>query len=212
MTDMKFCFSQDESAQQFMTLPDCAAWGALQPGMGRFAAASPLARVHRRSGSDNPEPAFALTTTTEPAHTLCTVAPQADAAPSQTVYAVHDGSGRFIGRITHGRSPLGIRQAWRIEDAAKQRSAVAYKGNIRGWVAYWACSPFWAILALVHLLNGDPHPSRSLWSKPHRARWRMRADGRPRRGVLEFQNGRYRADAEALDVNLIYAQAVLYGA
>ncbi|UJB44294.1 hypothetical protein [Streptomyces sp. A1-5] len=212
MTETKFCFSQDESAQHFTALPGCAAWGALQPGTGRFAAASPLARVHRRSGSDDHEPAFALTAATEPAHTLCTVAPQADAAPSQTVFAVHDGTGRFIGRITQGRSPLGIRQAWRIEDADRQCSAVAYKGNIRGWVAYWACSPFWALMALVYLLNGDLHPSRSLWSKPHRARWRMRAGGGPRKIALDFQNGRYRADAEALDANLIHAQAVLYGA
>ncbi|MYT29017.1 MULTISPECIES: hypothetical protein [unclassified Streptomyces] len=212
MTEIKFCFSQDESAKQFMALPGSEAWGALQPGMGRFDAASPLARVHRYSGSDNPEPAFALTAAAEPAHTLCTVAPQADSTPSQTVYAVHDGSGRFIGRITHGRSPLGIRQAWRIEDAARQCSAVAYKGNIRGWVAYWAGSPFWVIMALVYLLNGDLHPSRSLWSKPHRARWRMRAGSGPRKAALDFQNGRYRADAGVPDVNLIYAQAVLYGA
>ncbi|MGD3107970.1 hypothetical protein [Streptomyces sp. YGL11-2] len=210
MPEIKFCFSQDESAQQFMALPGCAAWGALQPGMGRFAAESPMARVHRRSGSDDPEPAFALTATTEPAHTLCAVAPQADAGPSQIVYAVHDGSGRFIGRITHGRSPLGFRQAWRIEDADKQRSAVAYRGNIRGWIAYWVGSPFWAILALVFLLNGDLHPSGSLWSKPHRARWRMRTGDGPKKVALDF-HGRYRADTGVLDVNLIYAQAVLYG-
>ncbi|WP_203232549.1 hypothetical protein [Streptomyces sp. 769] len=125
---------------------------------------------------------------------------------------MHDGSGRFIGRIIQGRSPLGIRQAWRIEDAGRQCSAVAYKGNIHGWVAYWACSPFWALLAVVYLLNGDLHPSRSLWSKPHRARWRMRAGGGPRKIALDFQNGRYRADAGALDAHLVHAQAVLYGA
>ncbi|WP_438485575.1 hypothetical protein [Streptomyces sp. S186] len=212
MTEIKFCFSQDESAQQFVALPGCAAWGTLQPGTGKLAAASPLARVHRYSGSDDPEPAFALTAAAEPAHTLCTVAPQADSAPSRTVYAVHDGSGRFIGRITHGRSPLGIRQAWRIEDAGRQYSAVAYKGNLRGWVAYWACSPFWAILALVFLVGGDLHPSRSLWSKPHRARWRRRVGGGPGKVALDFQSGRYRTDAGVPDVNLIYAQAVLYGA
>ncbi|MEW1654720.1 hypothetical protein [Streptomyces sp. NPDC093707] len=211
MTEMKFCFSRDEAAQRFVALPDCEAWGALQPGMGKFAAESPLARVHRRSGSSDHEPTFTLTSTAEPSRILCIVTPQADAPHSQTVYAVRDESGRPIGRITHGRSPLGIRQAWHIEDVSKQRQAVAYKGNIRGWIAYWAFSPLWVFLALVHLLNGDLHPSGSLWSKPHRARWRMRAGGGPRGVALDFQNGRYRADSGVLDVNLAYAQAVLYG-
>ncbi|MFJ3955047.1 hypothetical protein SLV14_004819 [Streptomyces sp. Je 1-4] len=211
MTEIKFCLSREEYAQHFAALPEHEAWGALQTGNGRFAAESPLARVHRRGGSDVREPAFALTSTAEPAQTLCTVAPQAGAADPQTAYAVHDGSGRFIGRIIHERSPLRIRQAWRIEDAAKQCSAVAYKGNIRGWIGYWAISPFWAVMALIHLLNGDLHPSGSLWSKPHRARWRMRAGGGPRKAALDFNTGRYRADTGLLDVHLIYAQAALYG-
>ncbi|MEU8999843.1 hypothetical protein AB0952_31895 [Streptomyces caniferus] len=32
---------------------------------------------------------------------------------------------RLLGRIIHKRSPLGIRQAWHIEDAVGQCSAVA---------------------------------------------------------------------------------------
>ncbi|MYT11607.1 hypothetical protein YWIDRAFT_00820 [Streptomyces sp. SceaMP-e96] len=208
MTEITFCLSREEFAQQFTALPEHEAWGALQTGNGRIAAESPLARIHRLGGSDDHEPAFALATAAAPARTLCTVVPQADAAVAQTVHAVHDGSGRLI----HKRSPLGIRQAWRIEDTAKQYSAVAYKGTIRGWIAYWAISPFWAIMALIFLLNGDVRPGGSLWSKPHRARWRMRAGGGPRKAALEFNTGRYRADTGLLDANLIYAQAVLYGA
>ncbi|MGY5080177.1 hypothetical protein ACWIGX_24330 [Streptomyces nigrescens] len=211
MTEITFCLSREEFAQQFTALPEHEAWGALQTGNGRIAAESPLARIHRLGGSDDHEPAFALTAA-EPTHTLCTVVPQAGAAESHTAYTVHDGSGRFIGRIIHERSPLGIRQAWRIEDAAKQYSAVAYKGTIRGWIAYWAISPFWAIMALIFLLNGDVRPGGSLWSKPHRARWRMRAGGGPRKAALDFNTGRYRAGSGQLDMNLIYAQAVLYGA
>ncbi len=99
-----------------------------------------------------------------------------------------------------------------MEGGDEQCSAVARKGNIRGWLAYWVASPFWGILALIFLLNGDLHPSGSLWSKPHRARWRVRSGSGKGKVVIDFQNGRYRADAELLDVNLVYAQAVLYGA
>ncbi|MEU8917043.1 hypothetical protein [Streptomyces nigrescens] len=211
MTEIAFCLCLEEFAQQFTALPDHEAWGALQTGNGRIAAESPLARVHRVDGSDDYEPTFTLTTATVPARTLCTVTPQASAADPQTVHAVHDGSGRLIGRIIHERSPLGIRQAWRIEDAVKQRSVVAYKGNIRGWIAYWVISPIWAIMALIFLLNGDLHPSGSLWSKPYRARWRMRAGGGPKKVALDFDTGRYRGDTGLLDVHLIYAQAALYG-
>ncbi|MEU8684246.1 hypothetical protein [Streptomyces sp. NPDC048611] len=210
MSEMKFCLSRAEFAQQFTALPEHEAWGALQTGNGRIAAESPLARIHRHSGSDDHAPAFALTTATEPARTLCTVARAADA---QTVYAVHGGSGRLIGRIIRGRSPLGVRQVWRIEDAAKQCSAVAHKGNLRGWIAYWAISPVWVVMALLFLLNGDLHPSGTLWSKPHRARWRLKSGAEPRKtAALDFNTGRYRADTAALDVHLLYAQAVLYGA
>ncbi|MEU8782059.1 hypothetical protein [Streptomyces sp. NPDC048637] len=212
MTEITFCLSREEFAQQFTALPEHEAWGALQTGNGRIAAESPLARVHRLDGSDDYEPAFTLTTATLPARTLCTVIPQAGASDPQTVHAVHDGSGRLIGRIIHERSPLGIRQAWRIEDTVKQRSAVAYKGNIRGWIAYWAFSPFWAILALLDLLNGDTHPSWWLWGKPRRAHWRTRAGDGPRKPALDFKSGRYRADTGLLAANLIYAQAALYGA
>lgn len=212
MTEITFCLSRAEFAQQFTALPGHEAWGALQTGNGRIAAESPLARVHRQGGSDDHAPAFALTTAAEPARTLCTVAPEPGAAGSPTTYAVHDGTGHLIGRITHERSPLGIRQAWRIEDTLKQCGAVAYKGNIRGWIAYWAVSPFWVILALVHLLNGDLRPSHSLWSKPYRARWRMGTDGGPKKAALDFNTGRYRADPGSLNVHLLYAQAVLYGA
>ncbi|MGX1760540.1 hypothetical protein ACWIG5_27095 [Streptomyces lydicus] len=212
MTEITFCLSRAEFAQQFTALPGHEAWGALQSGNGRIAAESPLARVHRRSASDDHEPAFALTSPTDPAHMLCTVAPEAGAAGSQTAYAVRDGSGHLIGRIVHERSPLGIRQAWRIEDTGRQCSAVAYKGNVRGWITYWAISPFWVVLALIHLCNGDLHPGRSLWSKPYRARWRMRTGGGPKKAALDFNTGRYRADTGLLDANLIYAQAVLYGA
>jgi hypothetical protein len=128
------------------------------------------------------------------------------------VYAVHDGSGRFVGRIIHGASPLRMRQEWRMEDEARQCSAVARKGNIRGWVAYWAFSPLWAVLALIFLVGGDLHPGRSLWGKPHRARWRVRAGGGTGKVGLEFHNGLYRADAGVLDANLVHAQAALYGA
>lgn len=211
MTEITFCLVQEEFAQQFTAIPGHEAWGAVQTGNGRIAAESPLARVHRRGGSDDHEPAFALTTAAEPAHTLCTVAPEAGTAGSQTAYAVHDGTGHLIGRIIHGRSPLGMRQAWHIEDTVKRCSAVAYKGNIRGWIAYWAVSPFWVILALIHLLNGDLRPGASVWSKPHRARWRLRSGG-PRKTALDFNTGRYRADPGLLNVSLLYAQAALYGA
>lgn len=212
MTETTFCLSREEFAQQFTALPEHEAWGALQTGNGRIAAESPLARIHLLAGSDDHEPAFALTTATAPARTLCTIVPQAGAAVTQTAHTVHDGSGRLIGRIIRARSPLGMRQAWRIEDSAKQYSAVAYKGNIRGWIAYWAVSPFWAIMALVFLLNGDLRPAGSLWSKPHRARWRMRAGGGHKKVAVDFNTGRYRASSGPLDMNLIYAQAVLYGA
>ncbi|WP_328386408.1 hypothetical protein OHS81_22090 [Streptomyces sp. NBC_00400] len=212
MTEITFCLSRAEFAQQFTALPVHEAWGALQTGNGRIAAESPLARVHRRGGSDDREAAFTLTSPAEPAHTLCTVAPEAGAAGSGTAYAVHDGTGHLIGRIVRERSPLGIRQAWRIEDTVKQCGAVAYKGNVRGWIAYWAVSPFWLVLALIHLLNGDLHPGRSVWSKPHRARWRMQTGGGAKRAALDFNTGRYRADPGLLNVHLLYAQAVLYGA
>ncbi|WP_336054066.1 hypothetical protein [Streptomyces sp. CA2R101] len=211
MTEITFCLSRAEFAQQFTALPGHEAWGALQTGNGRIAAESPLARVHRHGGSDD-EPAFALTSPTEPAHTLCTVAPEAGAAGSGTAYAVHDGTGNLIGRIVHARSPLGMRQAWRIEDTVKQCSAVAYKGNIRGWIAYWAISPFWVVLALIHLLNGDLHPGRSVWRKPYRARWRMLTGSGPKKAALDYNTGRYRADPGLLNVHLLYAQAVLYSA
>lgn len=217
MTEITFCLSRAEFAQQFTALPGHEAWGALQTGNGRIAAESPLARVHHQGGnrqgnSDDHASAFALTTAAEPAHTLCTVAPETGAAGPQTTYAVHDGTGHLIGRITHERSPLGIRQAWRIEDTVKQCGAVAYKGNIRGWIAYWAASPLWVILALVHLLNGDLRPRHSLWSKPYRARWRLGTDGGPKKAALDFNTGRYRADPGSLNVHLLYAQAALYGA
>ncbi|MFJ6790864.1 hypothetical protein [Streptomyces angustmyceticus] len=211
MTEITFCLSRADFAQRFTALPGHEAWGALQTGNGRFAAESPLARIHRHSGSDDREPAFALTAAEEPAQTLCTVAPE-PAAGSGTAYAVHDGTGHLIGRIVRERSPLGIRQAWRIEDTVKQCSAVAYKGNIRGWIAFWAVSPFWAVLALIHLLNGELRPDSWLWGKPHRARWRMRTDGGPRKAPLDFNTGRYRADPALLNVHLLYAQATLYGA
>jgi hypothetical protein len=124
---------------------------------------------------------------------------------------VHDGSGRFVGRIVRGSSPLGIRQEWRIEDEGKRCSAIARKGNIRGWVGYWAFSPLLAVLAVIYLLGGDLHPGRSLWCKPHRARWRVRSEGGKRAVGLDFHGGLYRAETGALDVNLVYAQAVLYG-
>ncbi|MFE3887409.1 hypothetical protein ACFXPQ_31655 [Streptomyces lydicus] len=212
MTEITFCLSRAEFAQQFTALPGHEARGALQPGNGRIAAESPLALVHRRAGSDDHEPAFALTSPTDPAHMLCTVAPEAGAAGSQTAYAVRDGSGRLIGRIVHGRSPLGVRQAWRIEDTGRRCSAVAYKGNVRGWIAFWAVSPFWVVLALIHLLSGELRPGSWLWGKPHRARWRMRTDGGPGKAPLDFNTGRYRADPGLLNVHLLYAQAALYGA
>lgn len=210
MSETQFCLVRDEFAQRFTALPQHEAWGAVQTGNGRFAAESPLARVHRHTGSRDDEPTFTLTTA-EVTHTLCTVVPQGGCAGPRTVYTVHDGSGHFIGRIVHERSALGVRQSWRIEDAAGQCSAVANKGNIRGWIAYWAISPIWAVLALIHLLNGDLHPSGSLWSKPYRARWRMRTGGGPRKTALDCNTGRYRADTGLLDAHLIYAQAVLYG-
>ncbi|MFF4604544.1 hypothetical protein ACFY12_17675 [Streptomyces sp. NPDC001339] len=218
MTEIQFRISQGRIAKGFTALPGYEAWGTLQgtdPGKPGSGAETPLARVHRHSGSDDRNPAFTLTTTAEPAHTLCTItpqAPQAGAADSQTAYAVHDGHGRFIGRIIHGRSPLGIRQAWHIEDAGKQCSAVAYKGTTLGWIAYWAFSPFWAIWALVFLLNGDLRPGGSLWNKPRRARWRLRSGGGARKVALDFRPVWYRTDSELLDVHLSYAQAALYGA
>ncbi|MFG2532645.1 hypothetical protein [Streptomyces sp. NPDC048516] len=212
MSEITFCLSQEDFAQHFSALPGHEAWGALQTGNGRIAAESPLARVHRQGGSDDHAPAFTLTAGTEPAHTLCTVAPEAGAAGSQPAYAVHDGTGHLIGRIVRERSPLVIRQAWRIEDSVKQCSAVAYKGNIRGWIAYWAVSPIWAVMALIFLVYGDLHPGGSLWSKPSRARWRMRAGGGSGKTALDFNTGRYRADTGMLNVNLVYAQAALYGA
>ncbi|MFE3887408.1 hypothetical protein ACFXPQ_31650 [Streptomyces lydicus] len=183
------------------------------PGTDREDGPGPsLARVHHHLTISEQQPAFTLTTAAEPAHSLCTIAPQAGATDRQTVYTVHDGYGRFIGQVTHERSPRGIRQAWRIEDADRQYSVTAYKGNIRGWITYWAFSPFWVILALLDLLNGGTHSSWWLWDKPRRAHWRTRSSNGPRKPALDFKSGRYRADTGLLDANLIYAQAVLYGA
>ncbi|MFC5250135.1 hypothetical protein [Streptomyces nigrescens] len=213
MSEVTFGITRNDAAKEFSALPGCEAWGILHPGRtGKIAPGPALARVHHHITSSEQQPAFTLTTAAEPAHTLCTIAPQAGAAAQQTVYAVHDGYGRFIGQVTHERSPRGMRQAWRIEDAGGQRSMTAYKGNIRGWIAYWAFSPFWALLALLNLLNGDTHSSWWLWGKPRRAHWRTRAGDGPRKPALDFKSGRYRADTGLLDANLIYAQATLYGA
>ncbi|MGY5129469.1 hypothetical protein [Streptomyces nigrescens] len=38
----------------------------------------------------------------------------------------------------------------------------------------------------------------------------QRAGGGPRKAALDFNTGRYRADSGPLNMNLIYAQAVLY--
>ncbi|MEU9112175.1 hypothetical protein AB0D04_10340 [Streptomyces sp. NPDC048483] len=212
MTEIKFCVSRGDFAQQFTALPECEAWGQLQPGNGRVAAESPLARIHRHGGSADHERSFALTAPAEPAHTLCTVIPQAGAPHPQTVYAVHDGSGRFIGRIIQERSTLGMRQAWRVEDAGKQCSAVAYKGSIRAWTAYWVASPFLLVFALLGFLHDGEASFSWLWGKPRRTRWRMRAGGGRRKVALDFRSGRYRADTGVLDTRLLYAQAALYGA
>ncbi|MFI5523860.1 hypothetical protein [Streptomyces platensis] len=213
MSEVTFGITRNEAAKEFSALPGCEAWGILHPGRtGKTASGPTLARIHHHIASSGPQPAFTLTTAAEPAHTLCTIAPQAGAATRQTVYTVHDGCGRFIGQVTHERSPRGMRQAWRIEDASRQCSVTAYKGNILDWITYWAFSPLWVILALLNLLTGDTHASWWLWGKPRRAHWRTRAGGGPRKPTLDYKSGRYRADTGLLDMNLIYAQAALYGA
>ncbi|WP_336054065.1 hypothetical protein [Streptomyces sp. CA2R101] len=213
MSEVTFGITRNDAAKEFSALPGCEAWGILHPGRsGKIAPGPTLARVHRHLTSSGQQPAFTLTTAAEPAHILCTIAPQGGTTARQTVYAVQDGYGRFIGQVTHERSPRGMRQAWRIEDAGRQCGVTAYKGNMRGWIAYWALSPFWAFLALLDLLNGDTHSSWWLWGKPRRAHWRTRSGDGPRKPALDFKSGRYRADTGRLDTNLIYAQAALYGA
>ncbi|MFG2532644.1 hypothetical protein [Streptomyces sp. NPDC048516] len=213
MSEVTFGITRNDAAKEFSALPGCTAWGILHPGRtGKIAPGTTLARVHHHITSSEQQPAFTLTTAAEPAQTLCTITPQTGATGPRTVYAVHDGHGRIIGQVTHERSPRGMRQAWRMEDASRQCGMTAYKGNIRGWITYWVFSPFWVILALLNLLNGDTHSSWWLWGKPRRAHWRTRAGKGPRKPALDYKSGRYRADTRLLDANLIYAQAVLYGA
>ncbi|MFF9480560.1 hypothetical protein [Streptomyces sp. NPDC014733] len=211
MGEVTFRFSRSEAARRFRALPGHEAWGALQSRTNGVTDELVLARVHRYSGSSDREPAFTLTTAEEPVRTLCTVTPQPVAAYSRAAYAVHDGAGRCAGRIVRGGSSPGIRRQWRIEDEGNRCSAVARKGNIRGWIAYWAFSPLWAVLAVVYLVGGDLHPGRSLWGKPQRARWRVRGGDGARKVGLDFHDGLYRADTGALDARLVYTQAVLYG-
>ncbi|MFG2895382.1 hypothetical protein [Streptomyces sp. NPDC048248] len=211
MTEITFEISRHPVAREFAALPGCEAWGILYPvGKGKGASGPVLARVHRDMASFQEQPAFTITTAAEPSHTLCTVVPQPVSARQQICYAVHDTHGRSVGQITHERSPHGMRQAWRIDDSGKQGSVVAYKGNVRGWVMYWALSPFWVFFGLLGFFHDGGRPSSFLWGKPDRASWRGRGTGGSRKAALGFKSGRYRGDTELLDANLIYAQAALY--
>ncbi|WP_411138057.1 hypothetical protein [Streptomyces sp. C10] len=209
MTELTFEVSRHAVAREFAALPGCEAWGILYPVTGKTETGPVLARVHRDLASFEEQPAFTLTTAAEPTHTLCTVVPRPGAASQPIAYAVHDAHGRLVGQITHERSPRGVRQAWRIDDSGKQCSVVGYKGNIRGWVMYWALSPFWVLFGLLGFLYDGGRPSSVTWGKPDRVSWRSRGGG-SRKAALAFKSGRYRGDTGLLDANLIYAQAALY--
>ncbi|MFH8347960.1 hypothetical protein [Streptomyces sp. NPDC018045] len=206
-----FTITRAEESRQFTTPPGYQAWGTLLSG--KFANGEVLAQIHRSDGEVSTGPLFLLTSPSGTRRTICTISPPAMGAESkkEKEYIVHGPVGEYVGRVVHGRSPRGIRQAWRMHTPAGTQAAAGYKGTLRGWFAYWLTVPLWPLFAVMGLLHDGGGPSTWMWSKPERITWRPRPRGLG--GALLGYTSGYTAfawDPERLDAPLTQAQAVLY--
>lgn len=219
MSRTVFNISRAQDSRQFAAPPGYQAWGSLTSGKfsGELADGEVLAHVHRYEGEVPTGPLFLVThpsgSPSGPPRTICTITAPAGGAGQQkeTEYTVHGPTGDYAGRIVHGRSPRGIRQAWRMHSPTGTRTVAGYKGSLRGWFAYWITLPLWPLFAVMGLLHDGGGPSTWMWDKPARVTWRSRPRGLG--GVLmRFTYGYslFTWDTERLDASLTHAQAVLY--
>ncbi|MEU7595006.1 hypothetical protein AB0B79_18510 [Streptomyces sp. NPDC039022] len=214
MSRTVFHVSQTEESRDFAPPPGYEAWGVLQSGT--FDNITVLARVYRDVGAHGPGPEFLLACPSGTGQVICTVSrPLAgDGQRKEKEYAVHGSDGGFVGCVAHGRSPCGVRQAWRIRPQAGGPVAVGYKGALRGWVTFWGTIPLLPVLTVVGLLHDGGGPSTWMWGMPKRIAWRGRSAVLGGRRVLRFTtyNSVYDWDSKRLGKELAYAQAILYWA
>lgn len=122
MSKAVFNISRAQDSRQFAAPPGYQAWGSLTSGKfsGELADGEVLAHVHRCEAEVPTAPLFLITHPSGPSRTLCTVSAPAGGAAQrkEREYTVHGPAGDYAGRIVHGRSPRGIRQAWRIHTPA----------------------------------------------------------------------------------------------
>ncbi|MFF3275774.1 hypothetical protein ACFYWU_33275 [Streptomyces chrestomyceticus] len=215
MSKAVFNISRAQDSRQFAAPPGYQAWGSLTSGKfsGELADGEVLAHVHRCETEVPTAPLFLITHPSGPSRTICTVSAPAGGAGQrkEREYTVHGPAGDYAGRIVHGRSPRGIRQAWHIHTPAGTQAAAGYKGSLRGWFAYWVTVPLWPLFAVMGLLHDGGGPSTWMWDKPARITWRPRPRGRG--GVLmrfTWSYSLFTWYTERLNASLTHAQAVLY--
>ncbi|MEU7186930.1 hypothetical protein [Streptomyces sp. NPDC045369] len=215
MSRTVFNISRAQQCRQFAAPPGYQAWGSLTSGKfsGGLAKGEVLAHVHHYEGEAPTGPLFLITHPSGPSRTLCTISAPPDVAGQQKEreYTVHGPTGDYAGRIVHGRSPCGIRQAWRMHIPAGTQAVAGYKGSLRGWFTYWAALPLWPLFVLMGLLHDGGGPSTWMWDKPARVTWRSRPRGLGG-ALMRFTSGYslFTWDTERLDASLTHAQAVLY--
>ncbi|MEF3112708.1 hypothetical protein [Streptomyces chrestomyceticus] len=217
MSRTVFNISRAQDARQFAAPPGYQAWGTLFSGKFDFTDRDVLAQVYRSEEESPRGPLFFLTspsgTPSGPPRTMCTISLPTGGAGQQKEreYIVHGPAGDYAGRIVHGRSPSGIRQAWRMHTPTGTQAAAGYKGTLRGWFTYWAVLPLWPLFVVMGLLHDGGGPSTWMWGKPERIVWRPRPRGLG--GVLMRFPSDYSTfawEAERLEASLTHAQAVLY--
>ncbi|MFD7666153.1 hypothetical protein [Streptomyces sp. NPDC059788] len=215
MSRTVFNISRAQDCRQFAAPPGYQAWGTLFSG--EFIDGEVLAHVHRSEGEAVTAPLFLLTSppgsSSGPPRTICTISRAAGGTGQQKEreHTVHGPAGDYAGRIVHGRSPSGIRQAWRMHTPTGTQAVAGYKGTLRGWFTYWAALPLWPLFVVMGLLHDGGGPSTWMWDKPKRIDWRSRPRGLG--GILmRFTSGysSFTWNAERLDASLTHAQAVLY--
>ncbi|MEU0741689.1 hypothetical protein [Streptomyces sp. NPDC006134] len=169
------------------------------------------AKAHR-DRIDGKPPTFTIYSQEKPLRPMCVVQPEAPAGEKRETYVVKDERGQALARISKGRSPLGLRRAWRIELTGAGDAFVGYRGTWHGWLWFLVFLPLWIPLTLVSIVVGildSGNWDDLTWEPPKRTVWRQRSGGLLASAVLDRRSSSYRWDSANLDARVAYAQAVL---
>lgn len=197
---------EKHSAREISTEPVTA--NAAGANIARAARAARADRDH----VDGKRPTFTLYAVEDPLRPLLTVHPCSQEKVGPEGYSVKDSSGNLLCTISKGRSPLGVRRAWRATLPTTQKTFVGYRGTSLGWLVFILLLPLWVPLTLISVLIGvlDSGVWDDLtWGFPSHTKWR-RSGVLFASAALRGRSGKYTGDTTLIDPRIAYALAVLH--